>query len=146
MRNSTDSVEQADRCCPTIDRRVANRLPIVVNAQCLGSRNHSLDVWLIDISQQGCQLLGGAGLLQSGQQVVILCDGGEAHRGRVMWAAGTKAGMQFDLALPHEKLEQLSTVRPIPSLEPARDFDKLVDQFGRELPPLPSLVKARKNM
>jgi hypothetical protein len=144
MSNSTDRREHAGRLGRPIDRRVADRLPVIVNAQCFGGRDHSLDVWLVDISEKGCQLFGRADLLRSGQQVVILYDGGEAHAGRVMWAAGTKAGMQFDLALPHDKLEQLLKVRPLPSLEPVRDFDKLVDQFGRELPPLPSLVKARK--
>jgi hypothetical protein len=144
MRNSGDRPERARRLGRPIDRRVADRLPIVVNAQCL-ARNHSLDVWLIDVSHMGCQLFGRADQLQSGQQVVILYEGGEPHRGRVMWAAGTKAGMQFDLALPHEKLEQLLTLRPFPPLEPMRDFEKLVDQFGREVPPLPSLVKPRKS-
>jgi hypothetical protein len=75
--------------------------------------------------------------------IAILCDGG-LHRGRVVWASGMKVGMQFDLALPAARLEQLLTVRPLPSADPAPSFEKLVDRFGRELPPLPSLVKIRK--
>jgi hypothetical protein len=141
MTSSSDKPEDKDGQIGAPERRAGERLPLILQAQCLVGYDRSSDVWLIDVSPSGCQLFACAGLLESGQEVVIHRNGDERHCGQVVWASGMKAGVRFDPAIPEDLLEQLLTGQPNPLAEPAPDSAKLVDRFGRELAPLPVLTK-----
>lgn len=119
------------------NRRVTDRLPLVLNAQCLVGYDQASAVWLIDISQQGCQLFTSAGTLEDGQDIVILRNGGGRHQGRVVWVSGMKAGVRFRDAISTERLEHLLNLPPDQSREVSSDSDRILDRFGRELAPLP---------
>ena len=123
------------------NRREGERLPLVLNAQCLIGFDHSSEVWLIDVSRDGCRLFACAGLLKSGQEIVLVRNGDQRHYGRVVWAAGMKAGIRFAASIPEEELEHLLALAPDISMSAGSADSRLVDGFGRELAPLPALVK-----
>lgn len=124
------------------DRREEDRLSLVLNARCQFGQKQLSEVWLIDVSTTGCQLFNRPGLFRTGQQVVISHWHDRGFRGEVVWATDMKAGVRFASALPGDAIEGLLGASP--SLLPVRHNDVPVDQFGRELAPLPPLTD-RKN-
>jgi len=118
------------------------RQSLVLDAHCTSRADRSFDVFLLDISRGGCQIFTRTGLFSLGEEVFLSRNGSELQRGKVAWAEGMKSGVCFEIFLSPDTLQQLVAS---PSLAP-RPFvvDKLTDQFGRALAPLPALSRARR--
>lgn len=126
------------------ERREATRFPLLLNAQCIKRDGSEMQVWLTDISQTGCQIFTCAEALTQKNAVVVLSYGDECRSGEIAWAAGTKAGVRFDLALPPLTVKHLLSARPSPLRQTEYRNDRPVDRFGRKLAPLPPIAKGRK--
>jgi hypothetical protein len=141
VKPSTDPAASDDQPAGDAERREVTRFPLLLNAQCINHDGREVQVWLIDISQTGCQIFTGAALLTRQDAEIVLSYGDESRSGEVAWTAGMKAGVRFDLALPPLVISQLLTAKPSAPLQMEYCRDWLVDKFGRKLAPLPPLAK-----
>ena len=116
------------------ERRRSHRNLSILSVRCRVGHGYSPQVWLTDLSAEGCHLVIRAGTLKPEQRVVIKAQGIEGLPAVVIWVVGTRAGVEFDRPLHHAVVDHLLNA-PIP---PRSETDKpLVDRFGRPVPELP---------
>lgn len=125
------------------ERRTTNRKKIRKEVRCLTSLGPLPEVWLSDLSLSGCQVVMRNGQLTAGQILMIRPEGLESLEATVRWVITDRAGIEFAYPLHPSVFDHLLKSKidsdDIPQLA-SHDF---TDQFGRLLPPLPSLQISR---
>lgn len=116
------------------ERRRSKRNLSILSVRCRVGQGFAPQVWLTDLSAEGCQLVIRAGSLKPEQRVVIKAEGIEGLPGCVKWAVGTRAGIEFDRPLHQAVVDHLLNE---PASLPIRSDKPLVDRFGRPVPELP---------
>jgi hypothetical protein len=119
---------------PHPERRRSRRNLSILSVRCRVAQGYAPQVWLTDLSAEGCHLVIRAGALKPEQRVVIKAQGMEGLPGVVKWVVDTRAGIEFDRPL-HQAVVDHLLEGPIPT---RNGSDKpLVDRFGRPVPELP---------
>ena len=120
------------------ERRLGARFSLTFSTQCRLDDGTLSDVWLVDLSREGCQLFTQPGKFVHGQSVIVMNLGDAAQVGRVTWTADMKIGIEFEEAIHARVFARILAYRsPAGSDQP--ETEPMHDQFGRRLAPLPRL-------
>ena len=118
------------------DRRKHPRLETNQKADCRDLNGNLPEVWLVDLTISGCQVIIGKGHLDIGQQVVIRPGAFDELPADVRWVREDRAGLEFasDLypAVFNHLIEAKLDVRQTEAVS-SMNFR---DRFGRVLPEL----------
>jgi len=90
-----------------MDERASKR--VIVDLEVEGILNHrSLQVWVYDLSANGCMLqAAGDPLPAEGQPIRLVFPGRRTVSGKLAWANGNVSGVQFTDALDEGVVAQL---------------------------------------
>ena len=126
------------------ERRSSHRNLSILSVRCRVSQGFAPEVWLTDLSAEGCHLLIRAGTLRQDQRVVIKADGIEGLAGTVKWVVNGHAGVIFNRVLHEAIVDHLLTG----SAAAQRD-DKPAPRSAIPAPPLlgpmPMVGKGRRS-
>jgi len=126
-----------------VDRRKHVRLDTNQEIDCSNLEGKLPEVWLVDLTVLGCQVVIRQGHLVLGQHVVIRPDGFEGSPAVVRWIRNDRAGIEFaselDPAVFNHLVESKLDVQQFESVTSLN----FTDRFGRILPGLRPLTLYR---
>ena len=94
------------------------------------------EVWLVDLTVSGCQVIIGKGHLTVGQQVVIRPNGFDELPAIVRWIEDDRAGIEFANDLYPAVFDHLIESKLNVQQSEAVSVMNFTDRFGRTLPEL----------
>ncbi len=118
------------------DRRKHPRLETNQKADCRDTDGLLPEVWLVDLTVSGCQVIIGKGHLAVGQKVVIRPDGFEGLPAAVRWIEDDRAGIEFASDLYPAVFDHLIEAKLNVQQFEAVSVMSFTDRFGRTLPEL----------
>jgi len=102
------SFREMSSCAQDNAGRLAERLSVVLPAQCRTRSGFSDGGVISDLSTQGCRYESHSLVLHEGDLVVIRPEGMEGLCGRVVWTKRRSAGVVFDVPLHAAVLAHLA--------------------------------------
>ena len=123
-----------------VDRRKHARLDTNQEVDCRNLEGKLPEVWLVDLTISGCQVIVREGQLVLGQQVVIRPDGFDGLAAIVRWMRDDRAGIEFASELDSSVFDHLIESKLNVQQSEAITSLNFTDRFGRILPglrPLP---------
>lgn len=121
------------------ERRVSNRRTIDQQVRCVTSAGPLPEVWLVDLSVSGCQVVMRGGTLIPGQALVVRPETLEALSATVRWVKESRAGLAFDHPLHESVFDHLVKSKVDPKMLASLGSTTPVDRFGRPMPQLQPL-------
>lgn len=122
-----------------IERRRSKRRCTNDEVRCLTSNGPLPEVWLVDLSTSGCQVVMRNGILRLGQSLLIRPESIEALAGTVRWINKDRAGIEFAFALHPSVFDHLLKAKVDPTHVAHFKDEQFQDRFGRAMPPLKPL-------
>ena len=118
------------------DRRKHPRLETNQKADCANSDGSLPEVWLVDLTISGCQVIIEKGHVAVGQHVTIRPTGFEGLPAIVRWVEDDRAGIEFASDLYPAIFNHLTEAKlSLQQFETVSSM-KFTDRFGRILPEL----------
>ena len=118
------------------ERRKHPRLETKQKADCINSEGRLPEVWLVDLTVSGCQVIIGKGHLEVNQHVVIRPNGFEGLPAVVRWIKDDRAGIEFASDLYPAVFNHLIEAKLDLQQSEAVSSMNFTDRFGRILPEL----------
>ena len=119
-----------------VERRKHPRLDTIQEGDCINLVVKLPEVWLIDLTVSGCQVIIQEGHLAPGQQVVIRPENFAGLPAVVRWVHEDRAGLEFVSELSAATFDHLIQSKlNVEQCEAVSSVD-FIDQFGRILPGL----------